>query len=235
MHNLGLQGFRRRLAYAKTVNKWFWFTGYACANGRWKRMFGPDKLYWEQLQNGFVPHFTWMIKLEMPTEGAYVVRRWVENDRRRKKNLDHENKFNNNAQPYYAIVNTEGKSFINRDTFLRKNLSIFWIEGSEKFVQKQLISFTLNQNISQKKDEQKTKSLKHFYYLVAWIGWITWLNGLALDGRCVERRSLTAWTAWRERRLMVTWFERDMVNGRFVWYRVGWRARRDIVVMCDNA
>ncbi len=145
MHNLphGLQGFADfddALAYAKTVNKPILidFTGYACANCRkMEENVWPQPAVLERMQNDFVIASLYVDdKTEMPTEKHYV----STYDKELKttvgeKNMDLEiTKFNNNAQPYYVIVNTNGDAlvkplgYVSTEEFVK-----FLDEGKAKF------------------------------------------------------------------------------------------------------
>ncbi|MDP5139089.1 MAG: thioredoxin family protein, partial [Spirosomaceae bacterium] len=145
MHNLphGLQGFHDfddAVAYAETVNKPILidFTGYACANCRkMEENVWPEPAVLERMQNDFVIASLYVDdKTEMPTEKHYV----SSYDKELKttvgeKNMDLEiTKFNNNAQPYYAIVNTKGDvlvkplGYVSTEEFIK-----FLDEGKSKF------------------------------------------------------------------------------------------------------
>ncbi|WP_435356022.1 protein-disulfide reductase DsbD family protein [Emticicia sp. SJ17W-69] len=118
----GLSGFSDyddALAYAKEVNKPLLldFTGYACANCRkmeenvWVK---PEVL--ERLKQDYVIASLYVDdKKELPKEKHYK----SEYDDEVKttigdKNMDFEiTKFNNNAQPYYAVVDASGKTIVN--------------------------------------------------------------------------------------------------------------------------
>lgn len=123
MHNLphGLQGFADfddAVAYAKTANKPILidFTGYACANCRkMEENVWPQPAVLERMQNDFVIASLYVDdKTEMPTEKHYVST--YDNELKTTvgdKNMDLEiTKFNNNAQPYYVIVNTNGDALV---------------------------------------------------------------------------------------------------------------------------
>jgi thiol:disulfide interchange protein len=118
----GLSGFSDyddALAYAKEVNKPLLldFTGYACANCRkmeenvWVK---PEVL--ERLKQDYVIASLYVDdKKELPAEKHYKsnyddeVKTTVGD-----KNMDLEiTKFNNNAQPYYAVVDASGKTIVN--------------------------------------------------------------------------------------------------------------------------
>lgn len=117
----GLQGFKDyddALAYAAEVGKpvLIDFTGYACANCRKMEEFvWPKDEVLKRLQEDFVIASLYVDdKAKLPMEKQYV----SDYDQELKttigdKNMDLEiTKFNNNAQPYYAVVNSEGKSLL---------------------------------------------------------------------------------------------------------------------------
>lgn len=123
MHALphGLQGFKdfdEAAAYAKTVNKPILidFTGYACANCRkMEENVWPEKAVFERMKNDFVIASLYVDdKTDLPKEKHYTSAydgelKTTIGD----KNMDLEiTKFNNNAQPYYAIVTADGKSLV---------------------------------------------------------------------------------------------------------------------------
>jgi thiol:disulfide interchange protein DsbD len=146
MHNLphGLQGFHDfddALAYAKTVNKpvLIDFTGYACANCRkMEENVWPEPAVLERLQNDFVIASLYVDdKTEMPVEKHYTS---TYDDELKttvgEKNMDLEiTKFNNNAQPYYAIVNTKGESLVKPLGYVSTEEFIKFLDrGKAKFV-----------------------------------------------------------------------------------------------------
>lgn len=117
----GLQGFKDfddALAYAKEVNKpvLIDFTGYACANCRKMEEFvWPKEEVLRRLQEDFVIASLYVDdKAELPREKHYVST--YDNELKTtigEKNMDLEiTKFNNNAQPYYVVVNHEGNQVI---------------------------------------------------------------------------------------------------------------------------
>ncbi|MFB0947301.1 MAG: thiol:disulfide interchange protein [Spirosomataceae bacterium] len=146
MHNLphGLQGFHDfddALAYAKTVNKpvLIDFTGYACANCRkMEENVWPEPAVLERMQNNFVIASLYVDdKTEMLTERHYVSS--YDDELKTtvgEKNMDLEiTKFNNNAQPYYAIVDTEGKSLVKPLGYVSTEEFIKFLDrGKAKFV-----------------------------------------------------------------------------------------------------
>lgn len=145
MHNLphGLQGFHDfddAVAYAETVNKPILidFTGYACANCRkMEENVWPEPAVLERMQNDFVIASLYVDdKTEMPSEKHYTSS--YDNELKTTvgdKNMDLEiTKFNNNAQPYYAIVNTKGDvlvrplGYVSTEEFIK-----FLDEGKAEF------------------------------------------------------------------------------------------------------
>ncbi len=118
----GLSGFvdyDDALAYAKEVNKPLLldFTGYACANCRrmeenvWVK---PKVL--EQLKKNFVIASLYVDdKKVLPKEKFYTS---AYDDEIKttigEKNMDFEiTRFNNNAQPFYVVVDVSGKTIVN--------------------------------------------------------------------------------------------------------------------------
>lgn len=117
----GLQGFADyddALAYAKEVNKpvLLDFTGYACANCRkMEENVWPNTEVLAKLKNDFVIASLYVDdKKELAKEKQYT----STNDKELKttigdKNMDLEiTKFNNNAQPYYCVVDADGNSVL---------------------------------------------------------------------------------------------------------------------------
>lgn len=114
-HNLvGFSKYKDALAYAKREGKpvLIDFTGYACANCRKMEEFvWPKEGVIEQLKNDFVIASLYVDdKQELPASEHYVSS--YDNELKTgvgEQNMDLEiTKFNNNAQPYYAIVNANG-------------------------------------------------------------------------------------------------------------------------------
>jgi thiol:disulfide interchange protein len=114
-HNLvGFSKYKDALAYAKREGKpvLIDFTGYACANCRKMEEFvWPKEGVLEQLKNDFVIASLYVDdKQELPASEHYVSS--YDNELKTsvgEQNMDLEiTKFNNNAQPYYAIVNANG-------------------------------------------------------------------------------------------------------------------------------
>lgn len=113
----GLLGFARypdALAYAKEVNKpvLLDFTGYACANCRKMEEFvWPQEMVLEKLRNDYVIASLYVDdKRELPEAEHYVST--YDNELKTtvgEQNMDLEiTKLNNNAQPYYAVVDVQG-------------------------------------------------------------------------------------------------------------------------------
>jgi len=113
----GLQGFKDyddALAYSKEVGKpvLIDFTGYACANCRKMEEFvWPKEEVLTRLQNDFVIASLYVDdKAELPVSKHYIST--YDNELKTTvggKNMDFEiTKFNNNAQPYYAVVDSKG-------------------------------------------------------------------------------------------------------------------------------
>lgn len=114
-HNLvGFSKYKDALAYAKREGKpvLIDFTGYACANCRKMEEFvWPKEGVIEQLKNDFVIASLYVDdKQELRASEHYVSS--YDNELKTsvgEQNMDLEiTKFNNNAQPYYAIVNANG-------------------------------------------------------------------------------------------------------------------------------
>jgi thiol:disulfide interchange protein len=140
----GLQGFYDyddALAYANEVNKPILidFTGYACANCRkmeenvWSK---PEVL--ERLKNDFVIASLYVDdKKVLPKEKHYTST--YDNELKTTvgdKNMDLEiTKFNNNAQPYYAIVNAKGEQLTKKPLGYSsvEEFMNFMQQGKEKF------------------------------------------------------------------------------------------------------
>ena len=117
----GLQGFKDyddALAYSAEVGKpvLIDFTGYACANCRKMEEFvWPKPEVLSRLQNDFVIASLYVDdKAELPKEKHYVST--YDNELKTTvggKNMDLEiTMFNNNAQPYYVIVDSEGNTLM---------------------------------------------------------------------------------------------------------------------------
>lgn len=117
----GLQGFKDyddALAYSEEVGKpvLIDFTGYACANCRKMEEFvWPQEEVLKRLSEDFVIASLYVDdKAALPVEKHYVST--YDNEKKTTvggKNMDLEiTKFNNNAQPYYAVVDSEGNPLI---------------------------------------------------------------------------------------------------------------------------
>ena len=117
----GLQGFKDyddALAYSKEVGKpvLIDFTGYACANCRKMEEFvWPKNEVLTRLQEDFVIASLYVDdKADLPSAKHYVSS--YDNELKTTvggKNMDLEiTKFNNNAQPYYAVVDSKGNTLI---------------------------------------------------------------------------------------------------------------------------
>ncbi|MGR3810813.1 cytochrome c biogenesis protein CcdA [Jiulongibacter sp. NS-SX5] len=117
----GLQGFKDyhdALAYSGEVGKpvLIDFTGYACANCRKMEEFvWPKEGVLQRLSEDFVIASLYVDdKADLPIEKHYVSS--YDNEKKTTvgaKNMDLEiTKFNNNAQPYYAVVNAEGEPLL---------------------------------------------------------------------------------------------------------------------------
>jgi thiol:disulfide interchange protein len=139
----GLQGFKDyddALAYSKEVGKpvLIDFTGYACANCRKMEEFvWPKNDVLTRLQNDFVIASLYVDdKAELPTAKHYVS---TYDDELKTtvggKNMDLEiTKFNNNAQPYYAVVDSDGNTLIDPIGYSTEAEFVkFLDEGKSKF------------------------------------------------------------------------------------------------------
>lgn len=139
----GLQGFYDyddALAYAKEVKKpvFIDFTGYACANCRkMEENVWPKPEVLERLKNDFVIASLYVDdKKELPKEKQY---KSTYDDEIKvtvgEKNTDLQiTKFNSNAQPYYFIVDAEGKQLINPVGYTSVEEFVkFLEEGKTKF------------------------------------------------------------------------------------------------------
>ncbi|AKD53581.1 protein-disulfide reductase DsbD family protein [Spirosoma radiotolerans] len=117
----GLQGFfdyKQALAYAKKVNKpvFIDFTGHGCVNCReMEARVWSDPAVMTRLQNDFVILALYVDdKTELPEAEWYT----STYDQKVKKSIGAQNadlqitKFNNNAQPHYCLVNTDGKLLV---------------------------------------------------------------------------------------------------------------------------
>ncbi|KPM47729.1 protein-disulfide reductase DsbD family protein [Jiulongibacter sediminis] len=117
----GLQGFKDyddALAYSEEVGKpvLIDFTGYACANCRKMEEFvWPKEEVLKRLSEDFVIASLYVDdKATLPVEKHYISS--YDNEKKTTvggKNMDLEiTKFNNNAQPYYAVVDSEGNPLL---------------------------------------------------------------------------------------------------------------------------
>ncbi|GAB4036857.1 protein-disulfide reductase DsbD family protein [Spirosoma jeollabukense] len=117
----GLQGFfdyKQGLAYAKKVNKpvFIDFTGHGCVNCReMEARVWSDPAVLSRLQNDFVILALYVDdKTELPEADWYT----STYDQKVKKSIGAQNadlqitKFNNNAQPHYCLVNSDGKLLV---------------------------------------------------------------------------------------------------------------------------
>ena len=139
----GLRGFYDyddALAYSKQVNRPLLldFTGFACANCRkmeenvWSK---PEVL--KRLQNDFVIASLYVDdKKELPKEKQFV----STYDHEKKETIGDKNmdleivKFNNNAQPYYCVVDVNGKSLMTPIGYSSvEEFTKFLDEGKGKF------------------------------------------------------------------------------------------------------
>jgi thiol:disulfide interchange protein len=139
----GLQGFKDyddALAYAEEVNKpvLIDFTGYACANCRKMEEFvWPKEGVIERLRNDFVIASLYVDdKAVLPKEKQYVS--GYDNELKKtvgEKNMDLEiTKFNNNAQPYYVIVDPKGNKLVEPVGYVSKEEFIRFLQkGKDRF------------------------------------------------------------------------------------------------------
>ncbi|HEY1053852.1 MAG TPA: thioredoxin family protein, partial [Emticicia sp.] len=118
-HDLqGFYDYDDALAYAKEVNKPIFidFTGYACANCRkMEENVWPKPEVLERLKNEFVIASLYVDdKKALPKEKQYTSKYDDElKETIGDKNMDLEiTKYNNNAQPYYVIEDTNGKLIV---------------------------------------------------------------------------------------------------------------------------
>ncbi|MFT4734634.1 MAG: thiol:disulfide interchange protein [Algoriphagus sp.] len=145
MKNLphGLQGFKDyddALAYSAEVGKpvLIDFTGYACANCRKMEEFvWPKKEVLTRLQEDFVIASLYVDdKAELPIEKHYISS--YDNEMKTTvgaKNMDLEiTVFNNNAQPYYVVVDSKGNTLQDPIGYsTEEEFIIFLDEGKSKF------------------------------------------------------------------------------------------------------
>lgn len=140
----GLQGFfdyKQGLAYAKKVNKpvFIDFTGHGCVNCReMEARVWSDPAVLSRLQNDFVILALYVDdKTELPEADWYT----STYDQKVKKSIGAQNadlqitKFNNNAQPHYCLVNSDGKLLISPKNYDRDvaHFVAFLESGKAKF------------------------------------------------------------------------------------------------------
>ena len=140
----GLQGFfdyKQGLAYAKKVNKpvFIDFTGHGCVNCReMEARVWSDPAVMSRLQNDFVLIALYVDdKTELPEADWYT----STYDQKVKKTIGGQNadlqitKYNNNAQPHYCLVNSEGKLLVSPKNYDRNvaNFVAFLDSGKAKF------------------------------------------------------------------------------------------------------
>ncbi len=140
----GLQGFfdyKEGLAYAKKVNKpvFIDFTGHGCVNCReMEARVWSDPAVMSRLQNDFVLIALYVDdKTELP-EAAWYTSTY---DQKVKKTIGGQNadlqitKYNNNAQPHYCLVNSEGNLLVAPKNYDRDvaNFVAFLDSGKAKF------------------------------------------------------------------------------------------------------
>lgn len=140
----GLQGFfdyKQALAYSKKVNKPIFidFTGHGCVNCReMEARVWSDPAVLSRLQNDFVLLALYVDdKTELPESDWYT----STYDGKVKKSIGAQNadlqitKFNNNAQPHYCLVNSDGKLLVSPKNYDRSvdNFVAFLESGKAKF------------------------------------------------------------------------------------------------------
>ncbi|GAB2551356.1 protein-disulfide reductase DsbD family protein [Spirosoma aerophilum] len=140
----GLQGFfdyKQALAYSKKVNKPIFidFTGHGCVNCReMESRVWSDPAVMSRLQNDFVILALYVDdKTELPEADWYT----STYDQKVKKTIGAQNadlqitKFNNNAQPHYCLVNSEGKLLVSPKNYDRdiSHFVAFLDSGKAKF------------------------------------------------------------------------------------------------------
>ncbi|MFD2571220.1 cytochrome c biogenesis protein CcdA [Spirosoma soli] len=140
----GLEGFfdyKEALAYAKQVNKpvFIDFTGHGCVNCReMEQRVWADPAVKSRLQNDFVVVALYVDdKTELPENDWYT----STYDGKVKKSIGAQNadlqitKYNNNAQPHYCLVNSEGKLLVPPKNYDRsvENFVAFLDSGKAKF------------------------------------------------------------------------------------------------------
>ncbi|GAB3034407.1 protein-disulfide reductase DsbD family protein [Spirosoma pulveris] len=140
----GLQGFfdyKQALAYSKKVNKPIFidFTGHGCVNCReMESRVWSDPAVMSRLQNDFVVVALYVDdKTELPEADWYT----STYDQKVKKTIGAQNadlqitKFNNNAQPHYCLVNSDGKLLVSPKNYDRdiSHFVAFLDSGKAKF------------------------------------------------------------------------------------------------------
>ncbi|MCX6214007.1 cytochrome c biogenesis protein CcdA [Spirosoma sp.] len=140
----GLQGFfdyKQALAYSKKVNKPIFidFTGHGCVNCReMEARVWSDPTVMSRLQNDFVVLALYVDdKTELPEADWYT----STYDQKVKKTIGAQNadlqitKFNNNAQPHYCLVNSEGNLLVSPKNYDRdiSHFVAFLDSGKAKF------------------------------------------------------------------------------------------------------
>jgi thiol:disulfide interchange protein len=140
----GLQGFfdyKQGLTYAKKVNKpvFIDFTGHGCVNCReMEARVWSDPTVMSRLQNDFV-----LIALYVDDKTELPESEWYTStyDQKVKKTIGGQNadlqitKYNNNAQPHYCLVNSNGKLLVAPKNYDRsvENFVAFLESGKAKF------------------------------------------------------------------------------------------------------
>ena len=139
-----LQGFfeyKQALAYAKKINKpvFIDFTGHGCVNCReMEARVWSDPAVLSRLQNDFVMLALYVDdKTELPEADWYT----STYDQKVKKTIGAQNadlqitKYNNNAQPHYCLVNSDGKLLVAPKNYDRDitNFVAFLESGKAKF------------------------------------------------------------------------------------------------------
>ncbi|QMW01886.1 protein-disulfide reductase DsbD family protein [Spirosoma foliorum] len=140
----GLQGFfdyKQALAYSKKVNKpvFIDFTGHGCVNCReMEARVWSDPAVLSRLQNDFVVLALYVDdKTDLPEAEWYT----STYDQKVKKTIGSQNadlqitKYNNNAQPHYCLVNSDGKLLVAPKNYDRDiaNFVAFLDSGKAKF------------------------------------------------------------------------------------------------------
>ncbi|GAB3707887.1 cytochrome c biogenesis protein CcdA [Spirosoma flavus] len=141
-HSLeGFFDYKQALAYSKKVNKpvFIDFTGHGCVNCReMEARVWSDPAVLSRLQNDFVVVALYVDdKTELPETSWYT----SSYDQKEKKTIGAQNadlqitKYNNNAQPHYCLVNSEGKLLVPPKNYDRSvaNFVAFLDAGKAKF------------------------------------------------------------------------------------------------------